>query len=99
MPLDLVALTSVPTLRAERSGDVIIRVVPEHCQLLLSRRYVGDGLKQFDFRKAAVSAESELAKTGCEHVIGVEWKWMTAASPAERGPSTRLVASTSWPSS
>ena len=75
--MDLVALTAVPTALPQKNGTPWVRVVPEQCKILLSRRYVGDQVRKFDFPTVALSSEAELSKSGAEHAIGIDWRSFT----------------------
>ena len=75
--MDVVALTAVPTALPEKNGKPWVRMVPEQCKILLSRRYVGDQVRKFDFPTVALSSEAQLTKSGTEHAIGIDWRSFT----------------------
>jgi len=72
--VDLVALTGLPTPLTCKDGKSWVRVVPQRCKILLSRRYVGDHARKFDFRTEALGSEAEIAKSDAEHAIGIDWR-------------------------
>jgi hypothetical protein len=77
--MDLIALTGASSL-VETGENTRIRVTPERCELLLSRQYVGDGMKNFDFDEAAASAGETLERSGQEQVAAIHWDRYTEKS-------------------
>jgi hypothetical protein len=72
--MDLIAVVGIPSL-IETGQDTRIRVTPERCELLLSRQYVGDEFKQFDFDETARDAGEALEKSGSAQVVAINWDW------------------------